>query len=305
MFQLRTRRMFTFVLSALLLAGMFAMPDGSKAGHITTITDQEASRLVGYWDLRDRDTFFQVTNTSGEDIRVHIQIFDVSTNCAEFDYFDTLTPRDTHVYDVSQLDRNNGAALAAPDLSGGHGIIGVTVVDSSDDFVNDRFITGNFRILDGAGYEYRTNFAGDDDDSDNNDIWRANFNGVDGSVFTDFVVIAFDRIDSPGSIDPQTENYNVKLLDEHENPLSCPDSVIGCEFDSDGLGNVINFGINQAVTNSKGGPSLCLGTDSAGFVELHSDDDSSENYALFIGLNNNAGSGSMDSIISVDDTTLD
>lgn len=293
-----SRILFTLFVSALFLAGMFSLPENGKAGHLAPITDSESSRLVGYWDLRDRDTFFQVTNTSGENVRVHIQVYDVSGNCAEFDYFDTLTPRDTHVYDVSSLDRNNGAALSAPDLSGGHGIIGVTLVDGSGDFENEAFLTGNFRILDGAGYEYRTNFAGNRTTSPS-DEFNFNFNSVDGSVFTDVIVIGVDRESGPGRIEPVTEPYEVTLYDADENPISCPPVVVGCSPDDAGLGNVINFGINQTVTNSKGGPSLCLGTDTTGFLEFETVDDDSDIYAIFIGLNNGSGTGSIDNIFTV------
>lgn len=289
--QLWTKRVFSFILSALFAAGMFALPETGKAGHLAAITDNSSTRLVGYWDLRDRETFFQVTNITGADVNIHIQIYDVSTGCAEFDYFDTLTPRDTHVYDVSSLDRNNGVALSPPDLSGGHGIIAITQTDGTGSTLDDDALTGNFSIFDSAGFEYRTNFAGDSDNTDSDDDFTINFNNVDGSVFTDLVVIGYDTTD--GGIDPDTGTANIELFDADENPISCPDIVLGCEFDSDGLGNVINVGINQAVTNSRGGPSLCLGTDTVGYIEVDSVE--GDRQAVFIGLNNGNSTGSMDS----------
>ena len=210
-----------------------------------------------------------------------------------------VTPRDTHVYDVSSLTRNNGSPLAAPDLSGGYGILGVTVVSGSDSFLDEAFLTGNTRIVDGSGYEYRTNLVGADDTSPES-RYTAHFNNVDGSSSADFIVIGIDYITSPGGFIPVTEEYFVRLHDVDENPISCPNAVIGCVE-----GN-INVGINQTVTNSRDGASVCLGTDAVGYIEIDADDDGVEDddisdaYIHFMGLNNNAGTGSMDSAVATD-----
>lgn len=295
------------IFPSLVLAGGKGSPDLN-----TVITDDANSRLIGYWDLRDRETFFQVTNTTGEDTRIHIQVFDVLNECAEFDYFDTLTPRDTHVYDISSLDRNNGVELSAPDLAGGHGIIAITHVNPDDSFNSQTALTGNFRIQDVDGFEYRTNFAGPRPyemapgflDA------RVNFNNVENSTFADLVVITLEYMNNPGSVIPITQPYEVTLYDENENPISCPETVIGCSpelpfsdvtLNHDEVG-VINVGINQAVTNSRGGPSLCLGNDTTGYLEIRSGLQLVRigNFGsfVFIGLNNGNGTGSMDSGIS-------
>lgn len=291
-------KLFSFILSAMFVASMLALPWPANAGVgvEVPITDDVSDRLIGYWDLRDRETLFQVTNTGPDDIEIHIQIFNVGTGCAEFDYFDTLTPRDTHVYDVRNLDRNNGVALNAPDLSGGHGII--AVYETEDDNV----LTGNFRIVDDAGYEYRTNLAGEGFGSEEDD-YEVNFNNIDGSTFADLVVITYNV--NGDSIFPTTKEIAVTLYDENENPISCPLAFLGCFVDSDtGLGGVINVGINQAITNSRSGPSLCLGNDTTGHLELDFDDilvsdegDDNEG-AIFIGLNNGSSTGSMDHAIA-------
>lgn len=278
----------------------------------TVITDSASSRLIGYWDLRDRETFFQVTNTNGDDVRIHIQVFDVSSDCAEFDYFDTLTPRDTHVYDIRELDRNNGVELSAPDFSEGHGIIAVTHVNNDDSFNSQTVLTGNFRIQDSGGFEYRTNLAGPRSEYESEPGYinsRINFNDISGASFTDLVVIALEYINDPGSVIPVTQEYEVGLFDEDENPVSCSPVILGCSPDfpfsdvtlNHDEGGVINVGINQAITNSRGGPSLCLGNDTTGYLELRSGEFFNgipEGGFVFIGLNNGDGTGSMDSAVS-------
>lgn len=227
---------------------------------------------MGYWDTRDRETFFQITNNSSEDIKIHIQIFDASNNCFEFDYFDTLTPFDTHVYNISNLDRNNGIELAPPILSDGHGIIAVTHVNNDNTINTQRILSGNFRIIDSSGYEYRTNFAGSGLEEIPVSVLtnRINFNDVGGTVHSDIVVISYLSVFSPGGIQPTIRDYGVRLFDENENPISYPSIRLGCEqpgFQPAGNFN-INVGINQRITNSRGGPSVCAGTDPVGFVEL-------------------------------------
>lgn len=283
-----------FVLTVCIFPGSVNAGNGNIISHIT---DSENSRLVGYWDLRERETLFQVTNTSGSEIRVHIQIFDVSTGCAEFDYFDTFTPRDTHIYDVRSLDRNNSVELSAPDLTDGHGIVAVTHVDGSDIFDPGQVLTGNFRIIDNAGYEYRTNLPGTTGGQNSPPSTldsRVNFNNVDGSSFADLVIIGVANIDNPGGIAPLTIDYDFTLYDQDENPISCPPLIIGC-FEEIGAGGIINVGINQSVTNSRGGPSVCLGSDDTGFLEISSDLDRADGYYIFMGLNNGNDTGSMDS----------
>lgn len=322
---------------------LIAIPGTSLAGIFPSlgpapVSNTENSQLIGFWDLRDRNSFFQVTNTSGENVRVHIQIYDVENGCAEFDYFDTLTPFDTHVYDVSELDRNNGEPLAEPDLSGGHGILAVTHVDQ-DGFI-DPFpvLTGNMKVQDITGYEYRTNLAGSGIDflnliveiTDGMDeiiiqivqflqgTDSINFNDIVETSNSDTVVIGYKVQLNPGGIIPTVREFDVSMFDEHENPISCSPAVLGCSPEP-GVGGVINTGLNQAITNSRGGPSLCLGNDRTGYFQLSTTDidigepevlveEIDENLRFFIGinvhgliiyngLNNNNGAGSMDNAI--------
>lgn len=298
---------------------------------IAPVSDTENSQLIGYWDLRERNSFFQVTNTSGEDVRIHVQLYDVERGCAEFDYFDTLTPFDTHVYDVSDLDRNNGEVLAAPDLSGGHGILAVTQVDQ-DGFINPFFpaLTGNMKIQDSSGYEYRTNLAGSGidflsfglefiEESIEVNLFLAgtdsiNFNDVMDSANSDTVIIGYKVQLDPGGIIPTVREFEVSMYDDQENPISCSPAVLGCSPELES-GGVINTGLNQTITNSRGGPSLCLGNDRNGYFQLRTTDiDVGEpeviqfdevfllelnvhGLIIYNGLNNSNGIGSMDNAI--------
>ena len=263
--------------------------------------DIAAGALVYYWDLRDgRKSFFQVTNTSASPVTIHIQVWNASDDsCPEFDYLDTLTPHDTHLYDVSALDRNNGQPLAAPDLSGGHGVVAVSSVSASDptEFGPD-VLTGNLRIV-AEGFEYRTNAAGwvnpGGDNGNAGGPKQFNYNTVDGSTLADLVLTTFDTTEgfgTPGLILDTTEPLEVFLVDEHENVISCPDSFIKCG--DPGFENVIAFGVNQLIVNSKGGPSFCLGTDTTGQIIINGDRGDERIRAGFIGLNNGTDTGSMD-----------
>lgn len=279
---------FTFAPSA------FASGFATSEPEINRTTNQ----MVGYWDLRDRNSFFQVTNKHGEDIRIHIQVFNVGEECQEYDYYDTLTGFDTHVYDLAELDRNNGAALAAPDFSGGHGIIAVSHVNGDDSLNMDRVLTGNFRIMDTSGYEYRVNFAGTGQGIVVTDLLAntVNFNETAESKFSDIVVINYVATFEPGGIQPTSREYSVVLYDEQENPISCSPVVLGCSEGFNSGSSIINTGINQGVTNSRGGPSLCLGNDNTGFVEILTSSGDfiiPEFVIVYSGLNNGNGSGSM------------
>ena len=119
--------------------------------------------LAYFFDLRERETFIQLTYPSitssgvfrNAPATAHIQIFDVSNNCNENNFFDNYTVNDTHVYNMRNIQTNDGnpSGVVLPD--GAYGI--VTIVVRSD-FANPRQSPfGNMRIIDNNGYEYRTN----------------------------------------------------------------------------------------------------------------------------------------------------
>ena len=298
------------IVTAVALSSLF--PSDRAFGGISFIgsteiprTDKGAPTLVNFWDLRGgRTSRVQITNPTATPQRIHVQVFNASDDgCPEFDFFDELTPFDTHVYDLSSLARNNGAPLAPPDLSGGHGILTVLAVKDDGTFDQDAVLTGNFSVDDPAGYRYRTNSAG---------VFTPgavtapatlyfNFSDLGDNASSDVVLIPVVR--DGNAVIPLPTILNVTLYDADENPVSCPDLMAGCPFFPVPFETSIDFGVNQLIGNSQGGPPVCLGSDSTGFVELSFPPDGSfgEDIAVvgFVGLNNNGDLGSMDSIYVV------
>ena len=118
-----------FIIPFLIAGFLIAIPKGVMAGGTQgSRTDEGDNFVVGYWDLRERESFFQLTNVTGAAITVHIQIWNASdplftSQCVEFDFIDTYTGFDTHIYNIRNLTRNDGGALAPPILDDGHGYI--------------------------------------------------------------------------------------------------------------------------------------------------------------------------------------
>ncbi len=71
-------------------------------------TDFADLQLVGFFDLRDRESFIQITNTDVDAQTIHIQLFNVGNNCNENNFFDAYTPNDTHVYNIRDITTNGG-----------------------------------------------------------------------------------------------------------------------------------------------------------------------------------------------------
>ncbi|NIP29607.1 MAG: hypothetical protein GTO02_04570, partial [Candidatus Dadabacteria bacterium] len=119
-------------------------------------SDIDPPQLSAPYDLRNRKSYIQVTNTSPDPVTIHVQIFQHDRGCDELNFNDTLTPNDTVVYDMDNIVKNNGdeAPITLLDDSSGY-----VVVSDTDGFGGSTLI-GNFRIIDDAGYEYRTNMAG-------------------------------------------------------------------------------------------------------------------------------------------------
>ncbi|NIP31490.1 MAG: hypothetical protein GTO02_15265, partial [Candidatus Dadabacteria bacterium] len=119
--------------------------------------DLDPPQLSAYYDLRERSSYIQITNTTSQTRTIHVQIFQNDRNCDELNFFDTLTANDTVVYDLDNIIKNNGtpAPINLADDSYGY----VVVTDEDIPFAVSSLI-GNFRIVDDKGYEYRTNMPG-------------------------------------------------------------------------------------------------------------------------------------------------
>ncbi len=285
----------------LLLALLLTVPVKSWAGFGEPglfDTDGLNAQMVGFWDLRNRNSFAQVTNTSALPITVHVQIFNAASNCLEVDFYDTYTGNDTHVYDLRGIARNDGGPLniALPD--GGFGIIVVTNVagvfgPALGNFIEDYVLTGNFRVVDFAGYEYRSNFDGVPNILTSlANYLTFNFNNVNGNNLSDVVGIVLDDT-GPGFFEVVAAGtfitFDVFLFDQFENPISCDLFTFACTASS------LDVGINGALPNSRGTGSLCPANfDAVGLVTLFGVNADGDYFTGFVGLNNGDGTGSMD-----------
>lgn len=312
---------YLFVLAVLLvlpiqaMAGM-PMPDL----YILDQTDTGEDRLVAFYDTRSRDTFIQVTNTSSQEVTIHVQLFQAAgtvAQCEELDFYDSLTANDTHVYDVENIVSNDGVDYA--DIpSGQHGFAVISLRTG----VSNSLI-GMFRIIDESGYEYRTNAAGSkfeeprarDFDVLNTD-GIINFSSANGNNLSDLVGITFVSISddtvyaSPGVIATFGRPLNsVLIYNEEENGTSCSSTSFSCAETQ------IDKAIDNSLPNSLGDNNRICGTSTLaannagwlslpftgftctdGFVGTDTDDcDYHPSFVGFIGLNNGDGTGSMDS----------
>jgi len=285
----------------------------------TPETDRTDAQLVGFFDLRERESFLQITNTDTDPAgqTIHIQLFNVDDNCNENNFFDLYTPNDTHVYNLRDIQTNDGnpSGVVLPD--GAYGIFVATYV--GDDF---RTMIGNLRILDNNGYEYRTNLHGTngEEGEDDDNVFTFNFNTIGGVTLSDVIGIALDNVEQ---FSPPAEvfaadvvniwvSFDVDILNIDEVPFSCRNVIFSCVdqdnpllealLEDSGDANVASFeyGINNVIPHSRGGELLCPGnTISEGFVRLDRISDGSDTnniYFMFVGLNNGNGRGSFDSM---------
>jgi len=303
---------FALIICSFPIKNSFGGNGGIELDVLVTDTASEEA-IVGFFDLRDRETFMQVTNVDTDPAGqvFHIQIFNVANDCNENNFFDAYTINDTHVYNLRDIVTNDGnpSGVVLPDDA--YGIFVAHTVDT----VNAALI-GNMRILDNNGYEYRTNLVGTEESPDANESFATfNFNTLGGVTLSDIVGFVHD-----GDIgDDQLSLANIldiwalvdiDILNLDEVVFSCRNVIFSC-VDQDNpllealleeVGNAsvasIEYGINNAIPHSKGGELLCPGnTISEGFVRLNfidDEDDSDPEITIFIGLNNGNGRGSMD-----------
>jgi len=295
-------------------------------------TGANLNSLFYFFDLRERETFIQLTYpdtfSTGLNAVAHVQIFDVSNNCNENDFFDTYTPIDTHVYNMRDIKTNDGNDSGVMLSDGAYGIVAVAMfaVDGTGAPAGSGFPFGNQRIIDNNGYEYRTNAQGIFERLAGSPIPQLfntfNFNQEAGITFSDVVGITVERVNDPelpvlwDASNPLTayNTFDVDILDNNETVFSCRDVIFSC-VDQDnprleellefaGTANVASFeyGINNAIPHTKGGELLCPGNNiSEGFAILRPElqpiasGSGLPSFLGYIGLNNGNGRGSMDS----------
>lgn len=263
--------------------------------------------LVYFFDLRDRESFIQLTypainpfsgQNTGSPAVAHVQIYDVSNNCIENDFFDNYTVNDTHTYNMRDIQTNDGNPSGVELPDGAYGI--VTIFVGSVTNIPRQSPFGNFRVVDNNGYEYRTN-AQTVSSSFNvvpffnfvpSPFYSFNFNQEEGVTFSDVVGITTQifanselfPVEFTDSQDVANVFYpvDVDILDNSENIFSCRNVIFSCVnqehprleelLENAGTANVASFeyGINEAIPHTKGGELLCPGNNiNEGTVKLN------------------------------------
>ena len=308
-------------------------------------TDTSEDKLLAFFDLRDRETYIQITNTgvdlrtgddddendrSGDNITLHIQIFNVDDNCNENNFFDVYTPADTHIYNMRDILTNNGtpSGVVLPENAYGIFSVGVIEADGSGFDEGAELLIGNVRILDDTGYEYRTNITSDNtsgglEGPEAQEI-TFNFNTVTGVTLSDVVGINFTEPGGGGEIaatdilDINT-GWSVDIFNNNEVAQSCRNIIFACVDQDNPLieelleevasggdfgASVASFeyGINNAIPHSRGSELLCPGNiTSEGIVRMRLEtrvrdrEGDDIDFIGYIGLNNGNGRGSFDS----------
>jgi len=294
--------------------------------------------LFYVFDLRDRETFLQFTYQddfeSGLPLRAHVQIFDVSNNCNENNFFDVYTINDTHSYNLRNIITNDGSPSGVALSDGAYGIVVISYTTVDGQFSRPLGAIGNLRIFDNNGYEYRTNAQQSlftvpfpPQFGELNPAYTFNFNIDNGVTLSDVIGVTVNLPEFPESEGPSSffewdasntlsayNAFDIDIFDNNEVPFSCRDITFACvnqdhplleELLAESGTSVASFeyGINNAIPHSKGGELLCPGnTISEGFVTLNPEVINLEGDLLpphffgFVGLNNGNGRGSMDSL---------
>lgn len=294
----------------LLFSPLNAISGSAGPSYLNPETDNGSFQLFYYWDLRNRDSSFQVYNNSTSAIRVHVQVFMANSTvhpCEEIDFIDDFTPFDTHIYELKNLIRNNGTSLppafAASDNT--FGFAAVTVIsDTGFDTVTNPVLQGSFRIVDDSGYEYRAHPAGIRPIGFTTDSYSFNFDSLGSTSFSD--VIGIPLIWSAPTFGTPIAGPNIFakfdpfIVDENENDLSCSSATFTCSTSG------LNLGINDTIRNTKDSSRICNNTISKGIMRFERPTFSgggpgltqAEFFVGFIGLNDGGKIGSMDSFIA-------
>lgn len=296
------------VFTAFTAVNVYAGSTGSNSRVLYNETDAKVDVLVGVFDLRDRESFIQVTlvdlNNPAGGARAHVQIFNLAQSCGENNFFDFYTENDTHLYNIRNIVTNDGSnpGFTLPDNS--YGFVVISFEPHGDNPVDDIVQgIGNLRIVDANGFEYRTNLAGagnnkKDKPHRDDGKWWFNFNTEEGVILSDIFATPIGNIRDDGTfvegvvLGPITNNYNavnVELLNLDEVLFSCGDTVFACtdgtdplipelldiiaEIGNEDLGAISDvraeYGINETIPSSKGAPVLCANnTVNAGTVFL-------------------------------------
>lgn len=315
--------LFTFIL--LPFGNSFA--GGVNSALFLGETDRDRGTFVAAFDLRKRESFLQLTNVDTLGATVHVQIYDVSSLCNENDFFDVYTPNDTHVYNLRNILTNDGNPSGVELPADSYGILFISVrqIPSQPNPAN---FLGNMRIEDNNGYEYRTNIQGTSIGIPTpqfvDPVGTFNFNTESGVILSDVFGIAVSSQSTEvafgieGTLDNVLNTFlavDIDIVDNNEVLFSCRDVIFSCINESNPLEEELislaegssasvarfEYGINNAIPNSKGGELLCPGnviSEGAVVITPEAIGDLTFGTYIYVGLNNGNGRGSMDSVFS-------
>ena len=212
--------------------------------YFSSETDGPSIVNASFFDLRERESFVQITNVYSQNLTLHIQIYNVANLCNENNFFDVYTPNDTHVYNMRDILTNDGNPSGVDLPDDAYGIVFVSAAPPSMQMVSLNFapIIGNFRILDASGYEYRTNstsfvvglFALIIILDGPATFTTFNYSEKEGIILSDIVGISVNRsgifefeaeVDDPVSIFTAVD---VDIINNNEVLFSCRDVVFAC-----------------------------------------------------------------------------
>lgn len=279
------------IIQSILFPLLIIIPVLSYAGNVPLVQSNlgfnhkfdESNELFGYYDLRNRNTYVQVTHQDDVEnpLCIHVQIFQQDQGCTELNFEDELTPFDTVIYDLDNIVRNNGTEVPINLDDNSYGVITISSFECDNRDVDPGDLIGNFRIVDDSGYEYRMNLVGEESSKTilaggtiqtpptGNIIIP--FNTSDGANHSDIIAFVIDENRSasgmdgtvgPGNIgfddliylEKSGVTFSIFQIDEDEERLSCDRKTFGCGPDV-----VLNYGINEDFPASRGENLLCEG----------------------------------------------
>ena len=280
--------------------------------------DDDPFILYSIFDLRDRETYVQVTNVGSSSQVIHVQIFNVNNDCNENDFYDVLTGNDTHVYNMKDIQTNDGNPSGVVLPANAYGAVIISTVTAAGGVIEiDQPIVGNVRLLDDSGYEYRTNIPGKTPAAGNlpplsmQKVLTFNFNTKAGVTLSDvFGITTGNGFPGSSAVQMSDPTFNNNLVDIDvfnldEVVFSCRDVLFACinqdssryqeTLEEEGVSVAsFEYGINNAIPHSKGGELLCPGNNiSEGFVTL-AEEERGGFFIGYIGLNNGNGRGTID-----------
>ena len=220
---------------------------------INTATDQSSYVLAAPFDLRDRESYLQLTNIAPENNTLHIQIYNVGNLCNENNFFDVYTPNDTHIYNLRDIITNDGNPSGVDLPEDAYGIVFISTPSPGFIMIGNQDpapLIGNIRMLDNSGYEYRTNLATSSLIRtpiflNQERVLSFNYNSEAGIILSDVFGIATsqvilgddddDMIGDDFEVEATLDNvidtfaaFDIDIINNNEVVFSCRDIVFSC-----------------------------------------------------------------------------